>query len=826
MLKKKKIFYSILFILVISIFIEVCFFNNNFLSYRYDSNIYKELNVEQAKFINVDRKDSSTVVSRTNDPQIEFNNLDMSISDLELELKYKEPGAILQVFYTTSGSPNFSEENSMVYDTSIKEEYYKVFFKSSVQVKSLRIDVSNKSNDEVIIKGIRVNNEGKFIFKIERLLLTIIALVFIFLIYMCFSRYGNYIIRYRYIISLVIFSILVLGKFHGSSIGLWDHYIKNNDIKYESSKLIGKERGVRGDEYIVHTPWLLAQSESNKFIPVTNENIRSDGQRMTMTNVPTLSLDLIAKPQFFGFILFDKEYGFSWYWNFKIIILILLSFEICYFLSRGNSLLSVLGAFWIGLSPSVQWWFDTPASVVELIIYAEGIIVSTLFYLNNKGKTAYRLWGIFFFAISIIGYITVVYPAIQVPLGYVILIFLISILFSNWRKAVPNKKELIFGLCCAVFIIITLLIYILNSLEAFKLLAETDYPGHRVSRGGGFQLGLLQLDLINWLLPFREATFSNSSELSAFFNYIPLLVLVFFSILKFEIKEKKLIIALYSYFIFQISWLFIRYPEFFAKITFFSYVPESRLANIVLGLTATYLTIWLAAMIQKHKPFKMYEILIYCFIIGVIYIYSLWQTPMVGFTGTKLALLTTIIFVLLNYLLLSGKLKSFSIIFLGIIIISGATVNPIARGLTPIYDKVISKEILKIKQYDPNARWAAANSPVNGQLLVALGVRTINSVHFYPDIKMWSKFDSDGSQRTLYNRYAHVYFSLNDKGTMFNLIQKDVLLVDMAITDLQKAEIKYILIKGSQELLGNSLFKMKFHDDVNDMYIYEVNLNH
>lgn len=65
--------------------------------------------------------------------------------------------------------------------------------------------------------------------------------------------------------------------------------------------IYGEERAIRGDEYIVHTPWILSQV--NNGFPIINKDIRSTGQSMTMTNVPTFSIDLLAKP-YFGALYF------------------------------------------------------------------------------------------------------------------------------------------------------------------------------------------------------------------------------------------------------------------------------------------------------------------------------------------------------------------------------------------------------------------------------------------------------------------------------------------------------------------------------------------
>lgn len=45
-------------------------------------------------------------------------------------------------------------------------------------------------------------------------------------------------------------------------------------------------------------------------------------------------------------------------------------------------------------------------------------------------------------------------------------------------------------------------------------------------------------------------------------------------------------------------------------------------------------------------------------------------------------------------------------------------------------NKPTINEVKQIYKVEPTAKWAAVNNPVYGQLLVSLGIKTFNSVHF------------------------------------------------------------------------------------------------
>jgi hypothetical protein len=614
--------------------------------------------------------------------------------------------------------------------------------------------------------------------------------------------------------------MLVLFKIHGSSIGMWDHYIKDKQDPNQISLIAGKNRDIRSDEWLVQTPWVMSQINNPHFFAIKNDNIRSDGQNMLIPNIPVLSLDLIGKPYYWGFILLGKDYGISWYWVLRVMLFVWLSYEIAFFLSNGNRRLSLLGAIWIGLSPAIMWWYNT--AVVDVMICAQGIIVSALFYVRNFGRWRLRLLLMLLFSMSLIGFASSLYPAVQVPLGYLVFIFLSYIFYPHIKKIIQSKMEAYFALFCFVLVTASISLFVYNSYEDIKLMMNTVYPGKRVSTGGNFNILELQNYVTNWLTPFRDITFSNNSEISGFYNFLPALLLTIIVVFRLESKNRKLIYLIFGYLVLQLSWMIISFPKIFSIITLFSYVTEQRL-NLVLGLTSVYLSIWLASVLERHKPFSRLESIILCSLIGLFYMESIYHTEMIGFFHNKLALLTVIILVILNYLLLMGNIKIFTIIMTIIIFISGAVVNPIATGTGAIYNKKIAQQIMSINEEDPNQKWAATNSIVNGQYLIALGVKSFNSVHDYPDFSMWRKLDPNGKYTNIYNRYAHVKVYFTNTPTLFKLEQADVVSLFLNIGDIKLTGIKYVLSPDELPDLLSIGAKEIYYNEVDHLHIYKLN---
>nr|WP_138990721.1 hypothetical protein [Clostridium arbusti] len=338
-------------------------------------------------------------------------------------------------------------------------------------------------------------------------------------------KYSNRILKYRYVIGLVIFIILVLFKIHGSSIGEWQNFVTTNVEKNYKTNLFGKSRPIRSDEWNVQTPYFLAQSMSNDKFPVINKNITPSGQNMIISyNAPVKDISILAKPFNWGFLLLGKDYGLSWYWCMKIILLFLLSFEVCMIITKQNKMVSILGAFWITLSPSVQWWFMQ--HVGDLVFYMEAIIVTFYYIIKNFNRIKLKIIFSLLFSLSCVGFALVVYPALQIPLAYLCIAFMILIVTDYKYKIKFKFTDTIILIATVMVILLMLLHVIIISKEDIKILLSTSYPGKRISTGGDLTFYFINLYLTNIFLPYKDITFLNNCEVSSFINFLPVVILI------------------------------------------------------------------------------------------------------------------------------------------------------------------------------------------------------------------------------------------------------------------------------------------------------------
>lgn len=307
--------------------------------------------------------------------------------------------------------------------------------------------------------------------------------MYFFFIFLCL---GNIILffdkkkihKYRYIISLGLLIMLILGEFTGSSLGFFDGMLTENTPEYHTTTLLGFNRGIRGDEWATEKPMYFAQMNSKEKMPYYNSNLSINEKYDMVVSAfsPVKDIIILARPELFGFFVLDKDKAFSFYWNYRILFLFMAMYELLYVLLRKNEVRSFLGAVIITFSYPVQWWL----SQSSILIIANGsAFCSTLYYFLKKHsfweKTLYSSLGILF----TLGYIFTMYPALQVPFGY--LFFLIAI-YVIWLcreeiKDFPLQKRFLFGSFFLIGIGIICVRFIDQSRSALQVMTNTVYPG-------------------------------------------------------------------------------------------------------------------------------------------------------------------------------------------------------------------------------------------------------------------------------------------------------------------------------------------------------------
>ncbi|WP_143316586.1 hypothetical protein [Clostridium sp. HBUAS56017] len=660
----------------------------------------------------------------------------------------------------------------------------------------------------------------------KRAIITALVIVALYIFILFITERKNNIInidnihRKRYHIAIMLFVVLVAFKFHGSSIQYWDNYYRDYGDNYTKTIFWGEPRSIRSDEWLSQTPMYMAQASQEGGLERYNTNINPDGQDMVMAySTPVADLTMIGNPVNWGYLFLDQERAFSWYWNFKAIALFLLSYEMALILSKRSKNIALFGAALISYAAASQWWFSTV--IPNLVMYSQACIVVTYYYFrvkSNSIKSKIALATIF--AISGIGYILNLYPAIQVPLGYLTAILFLYLAFKNRDKI--KKKDIIIFSTSIVAILGVIGYFLITAKDSIQAISNTVYPGARFEIGGNYDLKLISNYIFDWLLPYREIKFSNASELSGFVSLLPLIIILFF-FKKKEDEDKILINVLFVYMLIMLSFLLVSYPRIIAKVTLFSYSTTNRMM-VIMGLACNYLLFMLLPRLKEGITKLRVAIPVTIITIFIIFIPH-YHTISHDYLRRSGAIIAILIFSTLIYLIARRDIKRLVPYGVILMLITGFTVNPIARTLAPILQKEVSKAVTSINKESPG-KWVAIGerSRFGGQFLFANGVETYNGVKYYPNLDMWHALDEERKYEDVYNRFEHTIVNLTEDETKFILLQPDCIEVRININSFDKTGVKYVMSSENLDFYnknGKQLFKQLYYNETDHTYIYE-----
>lgn len=655
---------------------------------------------------------------------------------------------------------------------------------------------------------------------------TIIACIFMTLNCLRFLKKEYYdilihnFIKFRYFIYLIIFIICVLLKIHGSSIGVYNQ-VFTEKIDNKESKLYGEIRNVRSDEYLVLTPYYISQTY-NKFNKYS-KYMSLDGQNMIISyNAPVYDVTTLCKPLNWGYILLGKEYGLSWYWCMKQILLFAFAFEMIYILTRKSNSISILGAFLVAFGPSTLWWYAP--HMPDVILWSMGVL-SLGYYLFASDKRWLKNLLILILPLVVSEFVIAIFPSFQVGLGIFVFVMFILLMIRDKINPFSNKKQII-RLITVVILTLSLLAYfIYTNMDGLLLSLNTVYPGNRISLGGEFTLIDLFTDLTTIFLPYKgEIPYSNLSEVSTYihfgFFFLMLSPIVIYKQYKQKDKNYLIGIGFVAIILFYATFMIFGFPKWLAKITLFSFINRMKMIE---GLILVFFTIWgidsLLKIKEKINPLYYFLcVFIYC----LIYILNI-NSNQLSYMPKYIYLLEILYFaVILASLYIRYEELSLALL-LGLLIFASISINPIERGIFAIENHPSAREIKRIIKEDSDSYWIGYNSLVLQGYALANGAKTLNAVNYYPDFKKWYKLDINKANEEAYNRYAHIVVTLSETNeTIFEKeTSADVVRVKIPLNKFKDLNVKYIL---TQEKLTQETKQYKLEEIYKDSncFIYEI----
>lgn len=639
------------------------------------------------------------------------------------------------------------------------------------------------------------------------------------------QKIASAVFKYRYAVAILVLAVCVIFELSGSSIALW-----RNNIPVESSQdglLLGMPRPIRSDEWFVTTPFILSQfSDQSNLLPYFSDVLRgASTDTYLISALPVNDIAILLRPFYWGFLLLGPIKGLSFFWCARIIALCLVSFEMGRVLTDDKKVLSLIMALLLTFAPPIQWWFIA-GGLVELLIFGQIAILLVIRYLKSQSYKIRVLLAIAI-ALSLGAFLFTMYPAWEIPAAFVFVAILIWAIISNRKKCMWKAKLDLPIIGGVLLILVALTIYILTkSKETVHIIRNTVYPGSSLFKGGIGVNTLFQYPA-SFFTPFRDIGMgiSNQCEMSRFIDFAPMGWIIAAIVL---VKEKNRDLLLYL--LLAVSAIFTIYiafgfPQKLANILLLSFSSPNRL--LVISGFLNILILIRALSIMKTK-FYWWQALVLGSICALL---VAWQSTLGSdyIVGDLVAFVVFILAINFTFILLYNTKKGKYLLLCSVLVImimAGAFVNPIQKGVGAIYENPLATSIKKIVDRDREALWICeGDNWILGNYPIMLGARTINSTNTYPILERWHKLDPERQYEWIYNRYAHISMKLQQQNDVsFELIAGDLMNISFDVGTLKTLGAKYLISTNTNlELFSNEDVKIKrIEEQTPYYYLYEI----
>ncbi|CAI3193797.1 DUF7657 domain-containing protein [Clostridium neonatale] len=633
----------------------------------------------------------------------------------------------------------------------------------------------------------------------------------------------NFIYEYRYLIAITLFVLCVWLKLNGSSIAMWSQYI-NTGESINSGLVFGMPRAIRSDEWALYTPMALSQYHNlSGSFPYFSDTVRAASTDVFLVyGQPVKDIAIIFRPFQIGYLFLDPGRGLSFFWYGRLIALFMVTFEFGMLITKSKKRLSFILSMLISLSPIIQWWFSING-LVEMIIFGQ----LALIIINKYIKEANYIKKSFYMIVLVVcagGYILTFYPSWQISLFYVFLAVFIWIIWDNYGKIKLSYKDFIIIIFGIILLSISMLHVLIKSQDTINIIMNTAYPGNRFETGGG-EIKRFFNYAVNMFLPYKSSGLpTNMCEMAVFMDFFPLGIILAVIVMFIEKNKDKLLIVLLSCDLLLTMWCIIPFPKILAKLSLLSNSQPGR-AFVAVGFIN--LLVLIRAIALKEKILNKKIVAVITGIMAFVIVISAKLSYRDYFN--KKMMLISFVFLCGTYIFFtayeSKKIRSMgTILCICLICISGSMVNPIQKGVEVIYQSSLINAISDINKDEPG-KWIVEgmNYPQINYPIMA-GASTINSTNVYPDLERWRKFDLDGVNDNIYNRYAHINIYLNNQNTTTFIEGEapDTFSINLNVKDLKELDVKYIFTQNNIEDISDLNVSFEKLYDNSDYKIYRV----
>lgn len=643
---------------------------------------------------------------------------------------------------------------------------------------------------------------------------------------------GEYAFRFRYLIAIMVLLFAVAFELSGSSIGQWAYSLPEGG---NLGLLLGRPRGCRTDEYALFTGMTFAQYyDPQGSWPYFGEVIRGTATDMFMIyGQPVFDPAILVRPFQMGFLVLGLSRGLSFFWASRVIALFMSAFELGRLITDDNRKLSFLFALMMAISPVVAWWYSINSFVEMLVCFNVMVVCFDKYMLEQK--KAMRVGYLSACAYASVVFVFSIYPAWQIPLGYLLLALLVAYAVMHRSDFLcVIKQDKLLWLCCVLAAVAVCAGIGIHSLEAIKTEMATDYPGDRIDCGGGLGLAFFR-GLISIFLPFIPASSESGLAsglpdlMTAFNDFFPLGIVLAVMNYKRNKKLDVLTVALVVVIGFLGIYIAVGLPEVLAKVTLMGKsVPERALvifslANLVLLFHEMSIFKPISASLTSNQNTKQKVVFGTALVLSALALSFFCRLNDPDFVGGLKFPVVTLIALCALAAVFCGRARLMFALCLTISLFSAGLVNPIQVGIEVVDNNPLIMEIREIAADNKGSKWVSSVDWMSNITLFA-GAPSINSTNIYPSEELWNLLDPEGEYKSEWNRYAHLPCEIvsEKEGHSFERTSNDMIEIKLTISDLDELDVRFVVSTHDMNLTDEERSRLRVVSTVGSFTIYEI----
>jgi len=602
--------------------------------------------------------------------------------------------------------------------------------------------------------------------------------------------------------SVVVVAVLVALGISGSSTGVyWQSFGSGAD----PDLLAGTPRGIRSDEWLVQSSWVLSQVRQG--FPVVNGSFAGGMDATIQNDLPSWDWSSAFRPHVLGFLVLPIDQGMAVRWWLPLLGALVAAFVLAVTLMPRRPVTAAALAVAVCLSPMVQWWF-LPTTIWPVAWAFTGLTAVLWAFRSTR-----RLPSVL--AAAATGYLTVctamsIYVPYIVPAAVVLVVVALGLLVQELRtpgrRARRTWSRLLPLGAAAVAAVVVLLAWVVTRRDTIEAVLGTVYPGQRLEATGATTVESL---LALFSGPFQrslqyeavQGLSVNQSEAAA-----PLMVAVFLVpallwLVVDGLRRRRVdwpVLAVLAVLLVLFTFLLVPGWDALAHLVLLDRSTGARL-RLAFDLLTVVGVALLASRLDARRSRVPWSVAPYGAVLVVAsaaLVYVALRTQQSDVLGVSHAWRVVVPLLAVGVVLLARRwVAPGAVLVLLASIVVGAGVNPLYRGVFDLATQTeAGRTVRDLVVEDPSARWVGVGGYVPTAMLLETGARSYNGVQTYPPEETWDEIDPEGEYEDAWNRLANVNWVDGDGDPAVSVPVRDQIRVSFdGCSDFAQDNVEYVL---------------------------------